>query len=171
VAALKQRNINLLPGGTLERYLPKYIGDDYKLEDAAKRKAVGEEMEEMAKAMTASELASRYGELYEAVCALPSKGSVDVERILRNYLGDYIHDLQSTLVNHPTWPLGQIQAHLNTIQQATIKVFSIHELNRGSDKEFSVVVKIAEMLGQKQRLVHVDHRTNAGMGDFKIEFA
>ncbi len=169
VTALKQRNINLLPGGTLERYLPKYTGDDYKLEDAAKRKAVGEEMEEMAKAMTASDLASRYGELYEAVCALPSKGSVDIERVLRNYLGDYIHDLQTTLVNHPTWSLDQIQAHLNTIQQATIKVFSIQELNRGSDKEFNAIVKIAEMFGQKQRLVHVDHRTNAGMGDFKIE--
>ena len=171
VIALKQRNVILLPGGTLERYLPKYTGDHYELSDDAKRKAVGEEIEEMAKAMTATELVTRYGELYEAVCTLPSKVSVDVERVLRDYLGDYIHHLQSAIVSNPTWLLDQVQAHLNTIQRATIKVFSVQELNRGPHKEFSAVVVIAEMLGQKQRLVRVNHQTNAGMGDFKIEFA
>ncbi len=171
VAALKQRNVILLPGGTLERYLPNYVGDHYELTDDAKRKAVGEEIEEMAKAMTATELATRYGELYEAVCALPSKVSVDVERVLRDYLSHYIHDLQAAVVSNPTWRLDQVQAHLNTIQRATIKVFSVQELNRGPHKEFSAVVVIAEMLGQKQRLVRVNHQTNAGMGDFKIEFA
>jgi hypothetical protein len=50
VAALKQRNVILLPGGTLERYLPKYAGDHYELTDDAKRQAVGAEIEEMAKA-------------------------------------------------------------------------------------------------------------------------
>ncbi len=171
VTALKQRNIILLPGGTLERYLPKYAGDYYEPTDDAKRQAVGEEIEEMAKAMTAAELAARYGELYEAVCALPSKVSVDVERVLRDYLSHYIHDLQVTVVSNPTWRLDQVQAHLNTIQQATIKVFSVQKLNRGPHKEFSAVVAITEMLGQKQRLVRVNHQTNAGMGDFKIEFA
>jgi len=171
VYALKQINIILLPGGTLERYLPKYAGDHYELTDDAKRKAVEEEITEMAKAMTATELATRYGELYEAVCALPSKVSVDVERVLRDYLSHYIHDLQTLIVNNPTWQLEQVQAQLNTIQRATIKVFSVHDLNRGQNKEFSVIVKIAEMLGQKQRLVRVNHQTNAGMGDFKIEFA
>ena len=80
-------------------------------------------------------------------------------------------DLQAAVVNNPTWLLDQVQAHLNTIQRATIKVFSVQELNRGPYKEFSAVVAIAEMLGQKQRLVRVNHQTNAGMGDFKIEFA
>lgn len=171
VTALKERKVILLPGGTLERYLPKYAGDHYELTDDAKRQAVGEEIEEMAKAMTAAELAARYGELYEAVCALPSKASVDVERVLRDYLSHYIHDLQVAVVSNPTWLLDQVQAHLNTIQRATIKVFSVRELNRGSHKEFSAVVAITEMLGQKQRLVRVNHQTNAGMGDFKIEFA
>lgn len=171
VIALKQINVILLPGGTLERYLPKYAGDHYELTDDAKRKAVGEEIEEMAKARTATELATRYGELYEAVCALPSKVSVDVERVLRDYLSHYIHDLQAAVVSNPTWRLDQVQAHLNTIQRATIKVFSVQELNRGPHKEFSAVVAIAEMLSQKQRLVRVNHQTNAGMGDFKIEYA
>lgn len=169
--ALKQINVILLPGGTLERYLPKYVGDHYELTDDSKRKAVGEEIEEMAKAMTAAELAARYGKLYEAVCALPSKVGVDVERVLRDYLSHYIHDLQAAVVSNSTWRLDQVQAHLNTIQRATIKVFSVQELNRGPHKEFSAVVAIAEMLGQKQRLVRVNHQTNAGMGDFKIEFA
>ena len=61
VIALKQRNVILLPGGTLERYLPKYTGDHYELTEDAKRQAVGEEIEEMAKAMTATELAARFG--------------------------------------------------------------------------------------------------------------
>jgi hypothetical protein len=171
VIALKQINVILLPGGTLERYLPKYDGDYYELTDDTKRKAVGEEIEEMAKAMTNTELATRYGALYDAVCQLPSKVSVDVERVLRDYLSHYIHDLQAAIVNNPTWQLAQVQAHLNTIQRATIKVFSVQELNRGINKEFSAVVAIVEMLGQKRGLVRVNHQTNAGMGDFKIEFA
>jgi hypothetical protein len=171
VAALKQRNVILLPGGTLERYLPEYAGDHYELTDDAKRQAVAAEIEEMAKPMTAAELAAKYGELYEAVCALPSKVSVDVERVLRDYLSNYIHALQGAVVSNPTWLLDQVQTHLNTVQRAAIKVFSVQELNRGPDKEFSAVVAISEMLGQKQRLVRVNHQTNAGMGDFKIEFA
>jgi hypothetical protein len=171
VIALKQRNVILLPGGTLERYLPEYAGDHYKLTDDAKRKAVGAEIEEMAKGMTTTELATRYGDLYEAVCALPSKVSVDVEPVLRDYLSRYIHDLQAAVVSNPTWLLDQVQAHLNTTQRATIKVFSVQELKRGPHKEFSAVVTIGAMLGQKQRLVRVNHQTNAGMGDFKIEFA
>lgn len=171
VAALKQKNINLLPGGTLERYLPKYSGDHYHLTDEAKRQAVVAEMEELANPMTALDLSARYGELYEAVSGLPSKVSVDIERVLRDYLSGYIHDLQAAVVNNPTWQLAQVQAHLNTIQRATTKVFSVQELTRGQHREFSVIVSIAEMLGQKRRLVRVNHHTNAGMGDFKIEFA
>lgn len=171
VAALKQKNVNLLPGGTLERYLPKYAGDHYALTDEAKRRAVVAEIEEMAKPMSESDLSSRYGELYEAVRNLPSKVSVDVERILRDYLSRYIHELQAATTNNPTWQVGQLQTHLNTIQRATIKVFSVQELTRGPHKEFNATVSITEMLGQKPRLVRVNHRTNAGMGDFQIEFA
>lgn len=171
VAALKQRNVNLLPGGTLERYLPKYSGDHYELTDDAKRQAVTAEIEEMAEPITESDLASRYGELYDAVCNLPSKVSVDVERVLRDYLSRYIHELQAAVTNNPTWQLGQVQAHLGTIQRATTKVFSVKELTRGQHKEFSAIVSISPMLGQKPRLVRVNHRTNAGVGDFQIEFA
>lgn len=171
VTALRQKNINLLPGGTLERYLPKYGGDHYELTDEAKRQAVAAEIEEMAKPMTEADLSSRYGELYEAVRNLPSKVSVDVERVLRDYLSRYIHDLQAAVTNNPTWQISQLQAHLSTIQRATIKVFSVQELTRGQHKEFRAVVSISPMLGQRPRLVRVTHRTNAGVGDFSIEFA
>ena len=109
VAALKQKNINLLPGGTIERYLPKYGGDHYDLSDEAKRHAVTAEIEEMAKPMAEADLSSRYGELYGAVCNLPSKMRVDVERVLRDYLSRYIHELQAAVTNNPTWQLGQVQ--------------------------------------------------------------
>jgi len=92
VAALKQKNIILLPGGTLERYLPHYAGDHYELTDDAKRQAVVAEIEEMSKAMTPAQLEARYGELYTAVCELPSKESVDVERVLRYYLTKLLHN-------------------------------------------------------------------------------
>lgn len=123
VTALKQKNIILLPGGTLERYLPKYVGDHYQLTENAKRKAVSEEIEEMAKTMSPLEMETRYGDLYKAVCALPSKISVDLERGLKEYLSHYIHALQAAIVNNPTWQLNEVQKHLSTIQQATIKVF------------------------------------------------
>ena len=171
VTALKQRNINLLPGGTLERYLPRYAGDHYELKDEAKREAVTAEIEEMAKSLSESELSSRYGELYEAVRSLPSKVSVDVERVLRDYLSRYIHELQAAVTNNPTWQLDQLRAHLSTIQRATTKVFSVQELTRGQSKDFNAIVAISAMLGQKPRLVRVSHRTNAGIGDFQIEFA
>jgi len=146
-------------------------GDHYELSDSAKKQAVTAEIEEMAKHMTADELRVRYGELYEAVCTLPSKVSVDIDRVLRDYLSRYIHDLQSAVVNNPTWELAQIKTHLNTIQKATAKVFSVSKLTRGPHKEFRAVVLIAEMLSQKQRLMHVNHQTNAGMGEFTIEQA
>lgn len=171
VAALKQKNINLLPGGALERYLPKYCGDDYELGDDAKRQAVTAEIEEMATPMTEAGLASRYGELYEAVLNLPSKVSVDVERVLRDYLSRYIHDLQAAVTNNPTWEVDQLQAHLSTVQRATTKVFFVQELTRGQHKEFVAVVSIVPMLGQRPRMVRVSHRTNAGVGDFEIESA
>lgn len=123
----------------------------------------------MAKPMTAVELADKYGDLYDAVCLLPSKVSVDVDRVLRDFLSHYIHDLQAAVVSNPAWLLDQVQAHLNTIHRAAAKVFSVRELKRGIHREFSAVIGITEMLGNKERLVRVDHQTNAGMGEFTIE--
>ena len=121
--------------------------------------------------MTASALATRYTELYDAVCNLPSKVSVDVDQVLRGYLSRYIHDLQAAISINSGWQLAEVQNHMSRIQQASTKIFSVQELQRGGNKEFAAVISISEMLGEKPRIVRVSHQTNAGMGEFNIESA
>ena len=171
LSALHKKNVHVLPGGTLERYLPHYQGDEYELTPSAKRDAVNKEMEEMTSITTTAALAKRYGELYAEVCSLPSESTVDVDAVLRNYLGDYIHQLQSTIVNHPDWDQDQIQSHLNRTQRAVVNVFSIEAFERQRDREFRATIGISGMIGKGRRVVYVSHQTNAGMGDFEIECA
>ncbi len=171
LTALKQKNIHLLPGGTLERYLPCYTGDVYELTDEAKRQAVIDEIQELSRPMTAVELSLRYGELYEAVLGLPSKTDVDIEPVLRKYLSDYIYELQKTVISNPNWQCDQILERLNKTQSSIANVFFLQKFERYQGKEFSATIEIAEMLGQKRGVVHVNHQTNAGVDDFKIEWA
>jgi hypothetical protein len=109
IGALRQKNVVLLPGRTLERYLPSYAGDHYDLADDAKRNAVLAEIEEMGKGMAEAQLATRYGVLYEAVRSMPGRLNVSVEPVLRAYLSQYIHDLQSTVVSNSDWKLEEIR--------------------------------------------------------------
>ena len=51
---LEKINIHLLPGGTLERYLPSYQGNLYQLNDQAKQEAVQAEIEFLARTLTKS---------------------------------------------------------------------------------------------------------------------
>ena len=169
VVALKEKNIHLLRGGTIERYLPSYNGDDYKLAEDAKQQAVSDEIQKLWGPMTEAELSSRYGELYDVVCDLPSKANVDVEGVLRIHLGRYIHELQTAAVTNLSWKADQLQQHLSTVQPSIAKVFSIQKFERNQDKQFSAVIEIAEMVDQKRRVVRVSNQTNAGMGDFQIE--
>ena len=106
VNALREKNIHVLSAGTLETYLPHYEGDEYKLDDAAKKKAVLAELDELIGLSKEEELSSRYGEFYNIVCRLPAKTEVDVETVLRNHLGDYIHELQKIVVKSPNWDGG-----------------------------------------------------------------
>ena len=169
VTVLKERSIHLLPGGTLERYLPSYRGGEYAPTEDAKQQAMDDEIQVLSKPTTEAELAARYEDLYEAVCSMPSKTEVDVEPILRKYLSNYIHELQQTVINNPDWQLSQIQARLNTSLPAVTTVFSIQKFERFDGNRFEALVDIAEMLGQHKRVVRVSERTNAGMDDFQIE--
>ena len=171
IIILKEKNIHLLSGGTIERYLPYYSGNPYKITESAKRKAVFEEIEEMTKPMSEKELSSRYGELHHSVCDFPSKADVDVDQVLRNYLGRYIHELQNAARNNPTWECAEVQDHLNALMAPFAKIISVRKLDRRSSNEFTAVIEIAQMLGQGKRNVQVGSHTNAGMGDFQIEFA
>ena len=167
--ALREKNIHVLPGGTLERYLPSYRGDEYEITADAKRSAVRAEIAEMVSLSTDDALAQRYGDLYKAVCHLPSKRSVNIDAILRNYLSSYIHELQRVLVNHPDWSIEQIQQRLNMQQPAAKKVFAVSELERRLNGAFRATILVAEMLGETKRIVRVNENTNAGMGEFIIE--
>ena len=166
---LKKKNIHLLPGGTIERYLPCYTGDEYKLAENAKQRAIGNEIQKLSKPHTEAELSSRYGALYEVICSLPSKTDVDADPVLRKYIARYIHELQATVVMNLDWQRDQIQAHLNREQLPIARLLSIQQFERGQQNEFSATIEIAEMLGQERKVVRVSDRTNAGMGDFQIE--
>ena len=168
VTALKAKNIHLLPGGTIERYLPCYNGDDYDIAEDRKQRVVSNEIQQLSRPQTREELSSQYGELYDAVCDLPSKPDVDVNPVLRKYLCDYIHELQKTVVDNPSWNQDQIQDFLNALQPSFVGVFSIGKFENSQSGEFSATIEIVEMVGQGKRLARVNHRTNAGMGGFEI---
>ena len=169
LSALSEKNIYVLPGGTLERYLPHYNGDEYQLNDESKKKAVHAEIEEMVNLSTEEELSDRYGELYDVVRNLPAKAEVDPETVLRKYLSDYIHELQKAVVSNPDWEQDQIQAQVNGIKPSLAKVFSINAFTRSQHSKFSATIEIAELLGQGTRSAHVDEQTTAGMLNFEIE--
>ena len=176
--ALNEKNIHVLPGGTLERYLPHYTGNEYELQPEAKKNAIYAEIAEMAGMSTEETLSKReevlskrYGHLYDVVCNLPTKATVDVEGVLRIHLGRYIHELQTAAVTNLSWQADQLQQHLSTVQPSIAKVFSIQKFERNQDKQFSAVIEIAKMVDQKRRVVRVSNQTNAGIGDFQIESA
>ena len=171
LTALKEKNIHVLPGGTIERYLPHYKGDEYTLSPDAKRQAVYAEIEELAELPTERTLLERYGDLYKAVHSLPSKSEVDLDVALNNHLSKYIHELQRTVVNNPDWQADEIRQRLVSIQPSWNGVFSIQEFGRTPEGGFEATIGIIAMLGQSPRVVHVNHQTNAGMGDFIIELA
>lgn len=171
LSTLSAKNIHVLPGGTIERYLPSYMGDEYKLTSDSKVQAITAEIQEMSKLSKEEELVERYGDLYAAVCALPSKDEVDLDAALANHLSRYIHELQRAVVENPEWQADQIRQRLSGIQSSWDGVFSIQDFTRSPDGEFKAKIGVIPMLGQEARIVSVSNRTNAGMGDFTIELA
>ena len=171
LSALSAKNIHVLPGGTIERYLPSYKGDEYKLTPESKVQAISAEMQEIAILSTEVELEQRYGELYTAVCTLPSKDEVDLDAALANHLSRYIRELQRAVVENPNWQADQIRQRLSSIQPSWNGVFSVLDFVGTSDGGFKASIGIIPMLGQEARVVSVSNHTNAGMGDFTIELA
>ena len=146
VATLKEKNIHLLSGGTIERYLPHYEGDEYRLSNEAKQKAVLAEIEEMSNLTTKDDLSNRYGELYDVVCTLPSKDKVDLDAALRNHLSRYIHEVQRAVVDNPNWQADQIRQRLSSIQPSWNGVFSIKDFTRTPESGFKASIGIIPML-------------------------
>ena len=168
IAALAKKNIYVLSGGTIERYLPSYRGDDYELTERAKHAAVAAEIDILSKEVTELDLVSRYGELYSVVTKLPTKRAVDVDSVLRSYLGYYIHELQNTVKNNRDWQFDEIQARLKAVLPSESTVFSVRSLERKGGVKFKAIIGIVEMTGNGLRATVVSERTNAGMGEFEI---
>ena len=171
LAALMQKNIHVLPGGTLERYLPLYSGDEYELTPEAKQKAVDGEIEFLADSFTEDELKDRYEELYDVVCRLPSQSIVNVDSVLREHLSDFIHSLQLAMGKNSTWQLEQVQEYLSTKQPQYANILSVQEFERGGDNKYNVTLSIIGMMGNRKKTVRIDQDTNAAKLDFKIEEA
>lgn len=168
LAALEEKNVHVLSGGTIERYLPSYSGDYYELKDQHKQRAVAAEVRILSSRITESELSDRYGDLYEAILRLPAKGEVDVIPVLRDYLSDYIHELQKVIRNSSSWTTNEIQQRLKAVLPSAGMVFSIRNLELSGDRRFSATVDIVAMMGHGRRTAEVSDSTNAGMGDFQI---
>ena len=167
---LEQKNIHLLLGGTLERYLPSYEGNPYQLSDIAKQKAVQAEIDYLTNPASDEALAERYGDLYSVVCRLPASLDVDPEPVIRNYLSDYIHELQKAAVANPGWEAGEVQQRLVAVKPEMASVFSIRDFARtGETGQFQATVEVCEMLGFQKRIARVGNKTNAGIGEFVIE--
>ena len=172
VEVLAGRRIHLLQHGAIEAYLPSYKGNIFKMDDDAKRKAVQAEIDIMDEGLSKEDLASRYNGLYEVVRSLPSKKDVDFDRPLRKYLGRYIHELQHAIRINRDWSDERVKQHLDTILPGTSKLFTIRNLQRGDGEDngaFEVMVEIFRLRDGKKRMVRIDHKTNAGMGDFVID--
>ena len=169
VSALREKNIHLLPGGTIERYLPAYSGDYYNPTDRKKQDAVTQELDYLGTPRSPAELEGRYGALYDAVQNLPSKVNVDVEPTVRRFLGRYIYELQQIATTHLESRHEYIVEQLNIVQPLMANVFTLTEFERTHGAEFAATIEVAETVVRGGRRVRVSHRTNAGMGDFELE--
>ena len=178
LAALRAKNVHVLPGGTLERYLPEFMGNVYEPSPESKQNTVDAELRAIRELSTHSspdrdeELAERYGELYEIVCRLPSKSEVDVDPVLRWHLSDYVHELQKIAKSNPNWQFEQIQSRLSRFSLSKSGVVSLECFERAEGDEFCATIGIIPMLGSRARVLLVDQDTTyANMNEFEPAYS
>ena len=171
LAALQEKNIHVLPGGTLERYLPLFAGAEFDPTADQKRDAVLAELDVMSNITSEEELSARYTDLYNSVRRFPSKSSVDLDVVLRRRLASYVHGFQQTVVQYPDWDHEQVQHRMNSTLPEYADVFSIQHFEHQSEKKFQATILITDLLNQGSKIVHISDQTNAGMGEFAIKSA
>lgn len=164
-AALESKHILLLGSGALEHHLPSYVGDRYRLSAGAKKAAVEAEVVLLTSGALDNNLAERYGDLFRCIAALPSKPPVDVESVLRGYVGNYIHELQGLVVSKPDFGTDQIIAHFSASQSGLGKLVTLYKFERLKDMQFHAVLRVSV---PQARFVDVTHETNAGMRWFNF---
>ena len=171
---LEEKNIHVLPGGTIERYLPCFEGNVYDPSQDAKRRASECEALEIQKirdslqGATEETLTKRYGDLYRTVRRLPSKPEVDVDAVLNRHLSDYVHELQKIAKVNPFWELDHIQKGLSSQAMSRSNIVSLREFDRTEGENFKAKIGISALLGKGPRVMLVDEGTTiAHIGEFE----
>ena len=165
---LAKKNIHVLPGGTIERYLPCFTTDPLDPKPEAKRNAVTDELKELHRVHESdglgreTQLADRYGGLYEVVRKLPTKAQVDFDVALRGHLSDYVHELQKVVESNPDWGAEQIESHMSFHPLPRSGIVSLQSFLRGANGRFDATIGISELLGKGRRYVEVCSDTTIG---------
>lgn len=165
IEILKDKNIFVLPGGALEHYLPSYSGNRYVLSEETKRNAVRDELELLANGDADSILATRYGELYKYISALPATHMVDIELVLRRYLADYIHTIQTQVIRNPDWQIEEMNQSFTNTSAGFDRLFSVSEFERKGHSEFQATI----IVKNTDKFVRISHSTIAGMQNFDLQ--
>ena len=158
---LAEKNIHVLPGGTIERYLPCFAGDLLDPKPDAKRNAVVAELKQLHCIRESDDpnqettLMDRYGELYGVVKKLPSRPQVDFDRLLRRHLSDYVHELQKIVEANPGWGREQIEGHIRSHPLPKSGVVSLESFQRSANGRFKATIGVLEMFGKGRRIVEV----------------
>ena len=162
---LARKNIHVLPGGTIERYLPCFAGDLLDPTAGAKRNAVVAELKELQRiresgtACLETTLAGRYGELFGVVRQLPSKAQVDFDRVLRRHLSDYVHEVQKIVESNPDCEQEWIEVQTGSHPLVKSGVVSLRRFQRGTNGRFEATIAISGMLGEGRRFADVGSDT------------
>ena len=171
---LAAKNIHVLPGGTIERYLPSFSGNLFDPSQEAKRNAVRAELVELQRIRQSggpnreAALVDRFGALYEVVQKLPSKSPVDFDDVLRRHLSDYVHELQKVVAVNPDWDRDRINRHMQQRPLQKSGVVQLDSFRRGADDRFCATIGVSETVGVGRRLVDVNSNTTIGnMGEFR----
>ena len=166
LTTLKSKNILVLPGGTIERYLPSYSGNPFSLDPERKREAVEDELELLRQNRRSDQvnvdvaLERRYGELYKVVCQLPFATSIDYDRTLRIYLNRYVDKLIEVVERYPDWEHKQIDNYMRGIPPQQRGVFSLEKFHRGTGSDFNAIIGVPEIPGGGRRSLDVDQDTS-----------
>ena len=169
LAALEEKNIHVLPGGALERYLPLFQGAEFDPAPDQKRDAVLAELEAISNIAAEEELECRYTDLYKAVRKLPSKESVNLDVVLYRRLATYIYALQQTVVEYPDWDQQKVRERMKSTLPEYEGVFSIQRFKSQPPNGFEATILVANLLNQGPKHAEITDQTNAGMSRFQLK--
>ena len=171
LTTLAEKNIHVLPGGVIERYLPSFSGDLFHPSSDAKGNAVEAELAVLQGLFRTDDLdrdvalAARYGALYEVVRKLPSRVPVDFDGVLRVHLSDYVHELQKVVVANPDWGRNRVDEHMQQRPLQKSGVVWLRCFKRGADGRFNATIGVSAMVGGGRRYLKVNSDTTIGNMD------